>query len=45
MKKLNISEYSMKVKGLANSLGLIRTPINYGNLVYMTLNGLGKEYA
>ena len=35
----------MKVKGNAHSLGSIETPVDNENLVSMTLNGLGKEYA
>ena len=43
--KLSINEYSMKVKGLANSLGSIGAPIDDEDLVFVTLNGLGREYA
>ena len=43
--KLNINEYSMKVKGLADSLGSIGAPIDDENIVSLTLNGLGREYA
>ena len=42
--KLNINEYSMKVKGLADSLGSTRASIDDEDLVSVTLNGLGREY-
>ena len=42
---LSINEYSLKVKGLADSLGLIGEPIDDEDLVSMSLNGLGREYA
>ena len=44
-KLLSINEHSMKVKGLANSLGLFIALIDDEELVSVTLNGLGKEYA
>ena len=43
--KLNINDYSMKVKGLADSLGSIGAQVDDEDLVSVTLNGLGKEYA
>ena len=43
--KLNINESSMKVKGLVDSLGSIGVPIDDEDLVSMTLNDLGREYA
>jgi hypothetical protein len=41
---MNISEYSTKVKNLADVLAFIRAPVDDGDLVAMTLNGLGKDY-
>jgi len=38
---MNISEYSTKVKNLANILTSIGAPIDDENLVSLTLNGLG----
>ena len=35
----------MKVKGLADSLGSIGAPVDDEDLVSVTLNGLGREYA
>ena len=43
--KLNINGYSMKVKGIADSLGSIGAPVDDEDLVPVTLNGLGREYA
>ena len=43
--KLSINEYAMKVKGLADSLGSIGAPVDDEDLVSVTLNGLGREYA
>ena len=43
--KLSINEYAMKVKGLVDSLGSIGAPIDNEDLVSVTLNGLGREYA
>ena len=43
--KLSINEYSMKVKSLADSLGSIGAPVDDEDLVSVTLNGLGREYA
>ncbi len=42
--KMNISDYSTKVKNLADALASIGTPIDYEDLVAVTLNGLGKDY-
>jgi hypothetical protein len=42
---MNISDYSTKVKNLANVIASIKTPINDEDIVVMTLNGLGKEYS
>jgi hypothetical protein len=42
---MNISDYSTKVKNLADVLASIRAPIDDEDLVAMTLNGLGKDYS
>ncbi len=42
--KMNISDYSTKVKNLADALASIGAPIDDEDLVAMTLNGLGKYY-
>ncbi len=41
---MNISDYSTKVKNLADALASIGTPIDDEDLVVVTLNGLGKYY-
>jgi hypothetical protein len=41
---MNISDYSTKVKNLADALASIRAPIDNEDLVIVTLNGLGKDY-
>ncbi len=43
--KMNIGDYSTKVKNLANAFASIGAPIDDENLVAMTLNGLGKNYS
>jgi len=43
--KMNISDYSTKVKNLAYVLASIRAPIDDEDLVAVTLNGLGKDYS
>ncbi len=43
--KMNINDYSTKVKNLADVLAYIRTLINDEDLMVMTLNGLGKDYS
>jgi hypothetical protein len=43
--KMNISDYSTKVKNLANALASIGAPIDDEDLVVVTLNGLGKDYS
>jgi hypothetical protein len=43
--KMNISDYFIKVKNLANALAFIRAPVDDENLVAMTLNGHGKNYS
>jgi hypothetical protein len=42
---MNISDYSAKVKNLANALASIRAPVDDENLMVVTLNGLGKYYS
>jgi hypothetical protein len=42
--KMNINDYSTKVKNLANALASIGAPIDDEDLVVMTLNQLGKDY-
>ena len=39
-KNLNINEYSLKVKGLADSLASIGAPVDDEDLVSVTLNGV-----
>jgi hypothetical protein len=41
---MNINDYSIKVKNLANVFASIRTPIDDEDLVTMTLNRFGKNY-
>jgi len=43
--KMNISDYSTKVKNLVDALASIRAPVDDENLMAMTLNGLGKYYS
>jgi len=43
--KMNISDYSTKVKNLPNALASIGAPVNDEDLVAVTLNGLGKDYS
>ncbi len=43
--KMNISDYSTKVKNLANVFASIGTLVNYEDLVAVTLNRLGKDYS
>jgi len=42
--KMNISDYSTKVKNLVDALASIGAPVNDEDLVDVTLNGLGKYY-
>jgi hypothetical protein len=42
---MNISDYSIKVKNLANALASIGTPIDDEDLVAVTLNGLRKDFS
>jgi hypothetical protein len=44
-KNKNISDYSTKVKNLADALASIGAPIDDEDLVAVTLNGLGKDYS
>jgi len=42
---MNINDYSIKVKNLADVLASIGDPVDDENLVAVTLNGLGKDYS
>jgi hypothetical protein len=42
---MNISDYSTKVKNLADVLASIGAPVDDEDLVAVTLNGLGKDYS
>jgi hypothetical protein len=42
--KMNISDYSTKVKNLVDALASIEAPVDDEDLVAVTLNGLGKYY-
>jgi hypothetical protein len=42
---MNISDYSTKVKNLADVFEFIGAPIDDEDLVTVTLNGLGKYYS
>jgi hypothetical protein len=42
---MNISDYSTKVKNLADALASIGAPVNDEDLVTVTLNGLVKDYS
>jgi hypothetical protein len=43
--KMNINDYSTKVKNLADALASIGAPVDDEDLVTVTLNGLGKDYS
>jgi len=43
--KMNINDYSTKVKNLVDALASIGAPIDDEDLVVVTLNGLGKNYS
>jgi hypothetical protein len=43
--KMNISDYSTKVKNLTNVLAFINTLVDDEGLVAVTLNELGKNYS
>jgi hypothetical protein len=42
---MNISDYSTKVKNLAESFASIRAPVDDEDLVVVTLNGFGNNYS
>jgi hypothetical protein len=42
---MNINDYSTKVKNLADAFASIGAPVDYEDLVVVTLNGLGKDYS
>jgi hypothetical protein len=42
--KMNISDYSTKMKNLTDDLTSIETHVDDEDLVAVTLNGLGKNY-
>jgi hypothetical protein len=41
---MKISDYSTKVKNLADALASIGAPVDDEDLVDVTLNGFGKDY-
>jgi hypothetical protein len=41
---MNITDYSTKVKNLADVLASMEAPVDDEDLVVVTLNGLGKDY-
>jgi len=43
--KMNISDYSTKVKNLVDVFTSIGAPVDDEDLVAVTLNGLGKDYS
>jgi hypothetical protein len=43
--KMNINDYSIKVKNLADAFASIGAPIDDEDLMAVTLNGLGKDYS
>jgi hypothetical protein len=43
--KMNISDYFIKVKNLADALASIGALVDDEDLVVVTLNGLGKDYS
>jgi len=43
--KMNINDYSTKVKNLADALASIGAPVDDEDLVAVTLNELGKDYS
>jgi len=42
---MNINDYFIKVKNLANALASIGALVDDEDLMVMTLNGLGKDYS
>ncbi len=43
-KNISINEYSLKIKGIVESLASINVFVDDDDLVSVCLNGLGKEY-
>jgi hypothetical protein len=43
-KKMSINEYSLKIKGIVESLASINVFVDGDDLVSVCLNGFGKEY-
>jgi len=43
-KNMSINEYSLKIKGIVESLAFINVYVDDDDLVNVCLNGLGKEY-
>jgi len=43
-KNMSINEYSLKIKGIVESLASIKLSVDDDDLVNVCLNGLGKEY-
>ncbi len=43
-KNMSINEYSLKIKGIVESLASINVSMDNDDLVSVCLNGLGKEY-
>jgi len=43
--KMNINDYSTKVKNLVDAFAFIGAPVDDEDLVAVTLNGLGKDYS
>jgi len=43
--KMNINDYSIKVKNLAYVLAFIKAPVDDEDLMAVTLNGRGKDYS
>ncbi len=43
-KNMSINEYSLKIKGIVESLASINVSVDDDDLVSISLNGLGKEY-
>ena len=42
---MSINDYHMKVKKIVDTLASIGSPVEDDDLVFVTLNGLGKDYA
>jgi len=43
-KNMSINDYTLKIKGIIESLSSINVSVDYDDLVSMCLNGIGKEY-